>query len=444
MSEPSASSPRANLSLFDVTVMVVGIVIGIGIFKAPSLVAANVSSEAWFIGLWLLGGLVTLAGALCYAELGSAHPHAGGEYHFLWKAYGPPLGLLFAWARCAVIQPGAIAAVAFVLGDYANVLLPLGRYGPAIHALVAIAALTAVNFAGTRPGKQTQKLFETLTVLAVLGFIIAAFMSPVSAPTPPAPKDFSLGAAGFAMVFILLTYGGWNEAAYLSGELENVKRNMARALVAGVLVVVALYLSINLAYLRVLGLEGLRNSGAVGADVMRVIAGQSGAIILSAIVLVSALTTLNGTIFTGARSYYALGRDVQIFSRLGSWQGRGETPANALLTQGAISIVLVLFGAMARDGFEAMVAYTAPVFWLFMLLVAASLFIFRQRKSHAVSHYRVPFYPVPPLILCAACIWMLYSSLLYAGIGSIIGVAILLGGVPLLYLRRSPRMDLHE
>jgi basic amino acid/polyamine antiporter, APA family len=436
MTDQASAAPRASLSTLDAAAMLIGIVIGIGIFKTPSLVANFVPSETVFIALWLLGGFITFVGALCYAELGSSRPSAGGEYQFLRDAYGPSLGVLFAWARCSVIQPGAIAAVAFVLGDYANVLFSLGAYGPAIYAIIGVIVITAVNFAGTLQGKQTQLVLALLTIAALLAVVVSGFMAPDVATAPVAQRDFAWGAGGLAMVFILLTYGGWNEAAYLSGELRDVRRNMARALMLGVAVVVTLYVLINLAYLNVLGLEGLRKSSAVGADVMKVVAGQNGAIILSLIVTCTALSTLNGTIFTGARSYYALGRDVSVFQRLGIWDERGQTPANGLLVQGVIAIALILFGSTTRDGFEAMVAYTAPVFWLFMFLVAISIIVFRRREPGRELPFRVPLYPLPPLILAAACGWMFYSSLAYAGMGSILGVVVLAIGIPLIFLQR--------
>jgi amino acid transporter len=440
MAEPATGTPRASLSTLDAAAMLVGIVIGIGIFKTPSLVANFVPDETFFIGIWLLGGFVTFVGALCYAELGSSRPSAGGEYQFLKDAYGPKISVLFAWARCSVIQPGAIAAVAFVLGDYANVLFDLGTYGPAIYAVISVLLITGVNFAGTMQGKQAQLVLALLTIAAVLVVAVAGLMAGDVVRAPSQPRDFAFGAGGLAMVFVLLTYGGWNEAAYLSGELKDVKRNMSRALMLGVVVIVAAYMLINFAYLHVLGLDGLRKSNAVGADLMKIVAGQNGAIILSLVVLCTALSTLNGTIFTGARSYFALGRDVSIFHRLGIWEERGQTPANGLIVQGIIAIVLILFGSTTRDGFEHMVAYTAPVFWLFMFLVAISIIVFRTREPGRELPFRVPLYPLPPLILAAACAWMFYSALLYAGWGSIMGVVVLAIGLPLMFLQRRPEL----
>jgi amino acid transporter len=416
----------------------IGIVIGIGIFRTPSLVANFTGSGTLFIAAWALGGVIMLAGALCYAELGSAHPNAGGEYHFLSRAYGPSVGVLFAWARCTVIQTGAIAAVAFVYADYASNIVPLGTYGAAIHAVLALVVLTGINLIGTPQGARTQIALTGLTIVALLAVILAGISSSGSvAPSPAAPSSPSFGMFGLAMVFVLLTYGGWNEAAYLSGELKDVRHNMVRTLLLGTAVVVAVYLLANIAYLNVFGIEGLRKSSAVGADLMRIVAGDASAIVFSLIVCVCALSTLNATIFTGARGYYALGRDVPPVRKLGVWEERGDKPANALLLQFVISLALLLFGSVTRDGFEAMVAYTAPVFWFFLLLVAISVFIFRNRSGTAELPYRMPLYPLPALILAAAAVWMIYSSLAYAGVGSWVGVVVLIAGIPLVLLARG-------
>ncbi|MFD8858243.1 APC family permease [Streptomyces vinaceus] len=438
MPENVSAVPRKDLTPVDVSIMVVGIVLGIGIFKTPSLVARYAGDETVFVSLWLLGGLITVIGSVCYAELGSARPDAGGEYAFLREAYGSKVALLFAWARCTVIQPGAIAAAAFVMGDYANVVWPLGAPGPGIYALASVIVFTLVNHVGTTPGKLVQKAVEVIVVLSMLGIVISAFVARVPEPGAGTPQTTSWGGAGLAMMFILLTYGGWNEAAYLSGELQDARRNMARALVVGVLVVVAVSLAINFAYLHVLGLDGIRNSEAVGAAMMRVVAGDAGATVMSVVIVLSTLTTLNGLIITGARSYYALGRDVGALRSVGTWRRQGSTPANALLLQGAVSAVLVVFGAFTRAGFRTMVAYTSPVFWFFMLLVALSLYVFRRRETGGESHYRVPLYPVTPALFALSCLWVLCSSLLDAGRGSIVGVAVLLAGTPLLFLR-APR-----
>lgn len=433
--DPVRTSPASTLTHWDAVAIIVGIVVGVGIFRLPSLVAANVDSGGLFLLLWVAGGVVSLMGALVYAELASSFPNTGGEYYFLTRAYGPSSGFLFAWARMTVMQTGAIALVAFVFGDYASELLSLGPYSSSIYAAAAVLLLTTLNVFGSWHGTWTQNLLTSLIVVALL---LAVGAGLALAPPPAAVLAPEGGAVvGAAMIFILLTYGGWNEAAYLSGEIRDPRRNMVRALLLGIGIITAIYLLVNYAYLRVLGLEGMRGSQAIGADLLRATVGEVGATLLSLVVGIAALSTLNATIFTGARTNYALGRDFLLFRYLGQWKTRGETPANALLVQGGIAMALILLGtAGARSGVQEMVDYTAPVFWFFFLLAGASLFILRRRAPDAPRPFRVPLYPVIPLLFCAACLYMLYSSLAFTGRWAGVGVAVVLAGVPLLLLAR--------
>ncbi|MCU0760083.1 MAG: APC family permease [Steroidobacteraceae bacterium] len=450
-----SATPAATLGTLDGIAFVVGIVVGIGIFRTPQVVAANAASGTAFMLLWLLGAALMLVGALCYAELGASRPHAGGEYHFLARAWGQPVATLFAWARGTVIQTGAIATVAFVYGDYATQLLPLGARGAALHAGLAILAVTAVNVRGTRPGSRFQSTLTVLTLLALAAVALAGFLvepaageAARSAGTLPAgtlPAAAEAGAprpepsAGLALIFVLLTYGGWNEAAYLSGELRDPRRAMWRVLLFGTGAVAVAYLVVNLAYLRALGLEGASRSEVVAADLMRLAAGDAGARLISLFVAFAALSTLNATVFTGARVYYALGQDVPALRRFGTWSTRGETPTNALWLQAAIALALVAFGSLTRDGFTATVEYTAPVFWFFLLLVALSLFVFRWREPGRELPFRVPLYPLTPALFVATCAYMLWSSLAYTGRGALLGVAVLALGLPLLWHARRGR-----
>ena len=430
MTTPASTSPRASLSVMDGALMIVGIIIGIGIFRTPQLVALNVGSETAFVVAWILGGAATLIGALVYAELAATYPSTGGEYRFLERALGQPVALMFAWARTTVIQTGAIAAVAFVLGDYAQALFSLGDMGPAIYAAVALAVLTAVNIYGTYQSKTAQNLFS-FVLMGCLGAIIAVGFLFGGEGVAAAPVDATtgVGAFGLAMVFVLLTYGGWNEAAYLSADVRDVRRDMFRILMLGTAIVTALYVLINVSFLHVLGLEGLRKSSAIAADVMRAGVGDSAATVVSLIVCVAALSTINASIFTGARLYHALGDDLAL-SKLSTWSDTGNNPRNAILMQSAIAFGLVILGALARDGFTAMVEYTAPVFWSFLLLVGVSSMVLRQRDAGRDRPFRMPLYPLTPIVFCLICAYLLYSSLVYTGAGAFVGVAVLLAGVP--------------
>ena len=432
----SPALPQPSLSVFDAIAIMVGLVVGIGIFRTPSIVAGNVESELAFILVWVAGGAITLIGALCYAELSAAHPDAGGEYHFLSRAYGKPLAMMFGWARCTVIQTGAIAAVAFMLGDYAAQLLPIGPYGSTIYAALSIVILTAVNVIGTTQGKNLQlamTFIEIGAIALIIGF--GFFGSPEVAPAPALPPESA--AMGMAMIFVLLTYGGWNEAAYLTGELKNPSRNIAKVLVTGTAILVTLYVAANWALLSILGLEGLRGSDAVATEMMRQVAGPAGATVVTVAIVVAALSTLNATIFTGARVFYSMARDITLFPRVGEWNARGRTPANGLLMQAGVSLALVALGAATPDGFKAMVDYTAPVFWGFLLLVAFSLFVLRRREPHRQLTYRVPLYPLTPALFCLTCLYMLHASLAYTGSAALIGVAVLAAGLPLLWFQRK-------
>lgn len=436
------AAPRATLGLYDAIAIIVGIVIGAGIFRAPSVVAGSVSTEGVFIGLWIAGGVISFVGALCYAELGSSYPNAGGEYHFLQRAYGDWLAFLFAWARMTVVQTGAIAAIAFVFGDYATQLLPLGSKSPVIYALIAVVVLTALNISGTKQGKIVQNLLTGALVFGMASVIIAGLLA---GSRPPASAPASGTGAAFsqlALIFILLTYGGWNEAAYITAEVRDPRRNIVRALVIGIVTVTLIYVLLNVAYLNVLGLDGMKASKALAADAMQATLGSAGAVVLSVIVMAAALSTLNATVFTGARTNYAVGRDYALFSILGHWKQGANAPVNALLLQGAIAVVLVLLSSTTPDGFETMVAYTAPAFWLFFTLTGISLFVLRRQTPAQPDPFRVPLYPATPLLFIAMCVFMLWSSVSYAmskdpgSIGAQLGIGVLLAGVPLTFFAR--------
>ena len=437
--DQSTVVPKTLLSVPDGVFLIVGMVIGAGIFKAPSIVASHVSGTLEFMLLWIAGGAVSLCGALVYAELSGRFPETGGEYRFLSRGYGPGTAFVFAWSRMTVIQTGAIAAVSFVLGDYANQVVSLGGNGSAIYAALGIAVLTGLNLVGTPQSRNLQNVMSVLLMASLAAIALAGLLGPGA---PAAAAKPSGGDIGLAMIFVLLTYGGWNEAAYIAGEVREPRRNMIRILVGGILAVTVVYLLVNLGYVAALGLEGMRQSKAVAADLMRPVAGGAGAVAVALVVCVSALTTMNAAIITGARASYALGRDFPLFARLGAWRESGSTPANALLLQGVLCLLLVLAGSLTQDGFSAMVAYTTPVFWTFFLACGIALFVFRARQG-APDGFRVPLYPLVPLVFCATCGYMLYSSVNYVrfavsfGNAVLAGIVVMAAGIPLYFWARK-------
>ncbi len=429
------AAPAKTLSVIDGIALIVGVVVGTGIFKTPSLVAANTGGDLAFFLSWFFGGAISLIGALCYAELAVTFPHSGGDYHYLLRAFGRDLAFLFGWARMTVIQPGSTAMLAFVFGDYLAQLLPR-FFSPPLCALAAVVTLTALNILGTREGTRTQNVLTLAKVVGLTAVFVAgaALAPPLPAVEPAVPRTG--GSFGLAMVFVLLTFGGWNEAAYISAELREKKRSMVRVLLGGIAAVTAIYFLAGFAFLKGLGLPAMSRSEVVAADLMRQVFGEKGAGLVSFLIALSALGAINATIFTGARTAYALGRDFSLFGILGRWRESTNAPANALLLQGGIAAALVLLGALTRKGFVTMVEFTAPVFWLFFLLVGVSLFVLRRREPDVPRPFQVPLYPMIPLAFCATCIYMLRASIAYTGVGALAGLAVLAAGAVVLVAAR--------
>jgi amino acid transporter len=424
-----------TLRLRDAIGLIVGTIVGAGIFRTPSLVAEHTGSAGMALLAWVAGGLISLIGALSYAELAAAYPNSGGDYHYLTRAFGARVGFLFAWARITVIQTGAIAVLAFLAGDYAASLVPIGPWGSAVYAAIIVVTLTATNVAGVRHGAGAQNVLTTLEITGIVLLGLAGFA--VAGPgltTPVASAAVAPLGAGPVMVFVLLTYGGWNEAAYLSGEIAG--RTLVRALVGSLALVTAIYVLVNWSFFAALGVDGVARSQAVAADVVGLALGADGARLTAVLIVIAALTSLNAAIFTGARSAYALGRDVRLARPLGRWDAARRTPVNALLAQGAIALALVALGATTRRGFETMVEYTAPVFWFFIGLTGIALFVLRRRDPGRPRPFRVPLFPLTPLVFCATSGYLVYSSLAYAGIGALAGVAVLAAGVLVLCVTR--------
>ncbi len=477
------STPKPKLRIIDAVVLIIGIVVGAGIFRTPSVVASNSPNEIWFLSIWALGGLISLVGALSYSELSSTFPNAGGDYHFLKLAFGKKTSFLFAWSRITITQTGSIALLAYIAGDYLTEILSLGNFSSTYYSAALVVILTLINILGIQFGTGVQKLltslqFAGILIVIVVGFILgtnsvidtsSAFASNieiVSESTLPVVNKSSSesilstdstisskstllslstkGSISLALIFVLLTFGGWNEAAYISSEMRGGSKKMALVLIVSIVIITVIYVLINLSFLKVLGLSGIASSEAVGVDMMLHTLGERGVILIGTLVVLSALTSLNTTIFTGARSNYAFGKDFKPLSFMGKWDGGKSTPVNSLILQGAISIALIIFGAFTRNGFESMVDFTAPVFWFFLLLTGISLFVLRKKEPDVKRPFKVPFYPITPLIFVAFCAYMLYSSLTYTGVGSLVSVGVLFIGwfIAIIFDRRTAKPTL--
>jgi amino acid transporter len=439
------TGPAQVLGLGDATAIIVGLIIGAGIFGTPSIVAGALESPGLMIAAWVAGGVFSVIGALCYAELATAYPSAGGEYDFLGRAFGRHLAFLYGWARMTVIVAGSIAVFAYLFGDYISRVYSFGAHSSAIWAGLVVVVLTVVNTLGIKEGKLTQNFFTFLECGGLVLIVVAGLLlAPDPVPASPAPagggSPWYMGAGiGSAMVFVLFTYGGWNDAAYISAEVRNRERNILLALLFAIGTVTVLYVLVNLAYMKGLGYGAMARSDAVAADLLKLVWGPGGEKLISIMIAISALTSVNGSMIVGARSNYALGRDWPMFRRLARWDEASGTPRTAMLVQGAIAFALVVFGAIQNAGFKGLVEYSLPVFWGFFLLVGIALFVLRAREPGAPRPFRVPGYPVVPAIFIAVCAYLLYASLAYHRTHALVGVAVLAVGAVVLLLGNRGR-----
>jgi amino acid transporter len=447
-----AARPDARLGLGDAISLMVGIVVGASVYETPPEILRNVSSPWRGLGVWALGGALSLAGALCYAELASTYPGVGGDYIYLRRAFGPWLGFLFGWAQLVVVRTANLGMMAFIFARYAGTLWDLPDESAPILAVAAVAVLSVFNLLGVVLGKWVQNALSLAKVLGLAGIVAAGLCW-------GQPGAFHTGGAvtgpgfGWAMILVLFAYGGWSDAAFVAAELRR-PRDIPRILVLGTAAITLIYLAVNAAYIVGLGFDGVRTSKAVAAELLDQPLGAFAAKAMCVLVMVSALGSINGTIFAGARVYAALGADHPAFAWLGRWHPRSGSPpwslvAQALISSAMIAAVSTVGGPSTSGpavvppgqqsglgGFEALLAGTTPVFWLFFLLTGVALFVLRRKDRRIERPFalRRPFYPLVPLLFCGTCLFMLYAALVFAGRLALLGVAPLLLGLPLYFL----------
>jgi amino acid transporter len=395
-------------------------------------VAKGVSGWAGVLVIWIAGGLLSLCGALGYAELATTYPQEGGDYVYLSRAYGRWAGFLFGWLQLAIVRPGDIAVMAFAFATYARAIydpfagtsLP---HGQQILAVAAVLVLTVINVAGVRAGKWVQNSLTTIKAAGLLAIVAVAFFASRSSAGPVAVQPLP---PSVALIFVLFTFGGWNEMAYVAAEVKDPNRNIVRALVLGTAAVTVLYLLVNGAFLYTLGYAGVAKSKAVAADAVATVFPTLGGKMISALVSLSALGAVNGLVFAGARISYAVGADHRVFRLLGRWHPRTGTPVAALVAQGAIAIALILiFGSFVNT-----ILYTAPAVYSFYLASSLAVVVLRAKEPATPRPYRVTGYPLTTLIFASVCGFLIYSSVTYKPLIAAAALTIGLLGLPIYWL----------
>src|SRR5579875_49554 len=471
-SADDAGSTHAPLGLWDVVSIMIGIVVGTVIYETPPIVLQNVAGPWEALTAWALGGVMSLVGAFCYAELAATYPRSGGDYVYLTRAFGPWLGFLFAWFQLSVVRGGNIAMMSFVFADYAAAIWTVPFEWKWAWAGAAVLCLTVLNLLGVVFGKRTQNVLTLAKVIGLSGVLVVGFASEShllgssEASLSRSRGSEELPSLATAMVLVLLTYGGWNDAAFVAAEVRGGPRGIVRALLIGTVAITLLYLLLNVAFLWGLGFDQARQSHAIAADLLEQRLGPWGARAIALLVMISALGAINGMLFSGARVYASLGVDHPVFAWLGRTHQRTRTPWSALVVQSAISLGLIgvvgtpegragvngmlMYAGLepvewkGHGGFEVLSVVATPLFWLFFLFSGLSVFVLRQRDPHLPRPFTVPLYPELPLLFCSICAYMIYAGTTYAQSihlsGGLFVVTGVLTAIALLLYRVSQRM----
>ena len=437
--EPDEHGPHGlvrRLGLFDATMLVMGGIIGSGIFATPAEVARHVGTPWLIVGVWLLGGAIfALAGAFVYAELAVRRPALGGQYAYLRDAYGPLPAFLYGWALLLVIQSGGMAAVAVTFARYVNDLAHL-PISDSLLAVLAVGTLTVINCLGVRSGSNTQSFLMVLKILAIAALVGVGLWfvapSPDSAPSVQSASTPAWVAIGAALTPVIFAFGGWQTASFISGELRNPERDLARGMLLGVCGVILCYALVVFVCVHALGPQGLADSKTPASDVMRIAFGEKGAAFIAIGIAISALGFLSQGMLTAPRVYFAMAEDGLFFKSVATVSRRTRVPVVAVLLQGLVTIIIALSGTFGQ-----ILSYVVSVDLIFFALTGAAVFIFR-RRSEGRDRAVVPGHPLTTIVFVASCIMVVIATVWNAPVNSLIGYAILLAGVPAyLYWRRA-------
>jgi len=429
-----------RLGLFDATMIVMGGIIGSGIFINPYVVAQRVHTQFLILGAWAFGGFLALIAAFVWAELAAWRPDVGGQYAYLREAFHPGVAFLYGWVLLLVIQTGGMAAVAVTFARYFAEMVNLPVRDSVLAAIV-LAILTIINCLGVRAGSTVQSILMVLKIVAITGLVVCGLL--LAAPNAIAPSSAGLldrplsfdviTAIGAAMVPVLFAYGGWQTATFVAGEIKEPEKNLTRGLIYGVIGVVVLYLTANVVYLRVLGTDGLAAATAPASEVMRRALGEAGARIIATGIAISTVGFLSQSMLTAPRVYFAMAQDGLFFKQVAMIHPRTRAPIVAIALQGALAIVIAFWGR-----YEQILNYVVSMDFIFFGLTACCVFVFRKRASQTVQSIRTPGHPFTTLLFVAACWLVVINTVIHYPGNTLIGLAILVAGVPAyLFWRRG-------
>jgi len=448
MAIASNEPPRAfaaKLGLFDAVMIVISGIIGTGIFVNPYVVAQTVRTPFLILGAWIAGGAVALVGAFVFAELGTVLPRVGGQYAFFREAFHPLVAFLHGWALLLIIQSAATATVAVILAQYAVRIVDLGATWVTPLAIVLMLSLAGFHALGIKPGAILVNIITAAKTMAILALVVAAFalrhrsaiqFEPL---VPPGLGGFGLLSAFFAaLVPVMFAYGGWQNLNFVAEEVRSPLRTLPRALLLGVICVIVVYLSANLAYVHVLSAPALAATKTPAADLAHAVVGEQAAVLMAGLIVISAFGFLNLALMTAPRVYYAMAADGLFFRSVGRLSRRFRAPTMAILIQGALASLFAL-----TNTFERLLGYVVFADWIFFSLAGLALIVLRRKLPNAARPYPVPLFPWTPIAFSAVGAGIVLNTFVADTNNALIGTAILLGGVPVFFLwRRSTRADL--
>ena len=427
---------KKALSRWDSVAVITAIVIGVGIFRVPAEVAKFLQSPTLMLIAWFLGGMISLLGALCYAELSSSFPKTGGNYVYFRESYGRQAAFLFGWTEVLVIRAGSIAAIAFISAEYLRSLLSIDIFFIKPLAIFIVLALSVINIFGLSCGKKIHNLLTVINISALVSIILFGVISQKGNISHFQPAAFVLdknilSLLGLALIPILWTYGGWHENTFVAEETRNAARTLPQALTIGVSLITVLYLAVNFLYIYLMPVTEMANSSLIGSDVFYILYGTAGRKIFEMVVVMASLGSISAMIITGSRITYAMAKDNAVFAYIEKLSARYGTPHRAIIINAVWASILISLGTFAK-----LLFFTGVLVWLFFALAAAGIFILRRKFPAIERPYKVWGYPATPVIFILVCAILFVNTIVFNPVPSVVGLCLLASGIPVYFVSK--------